>query len=568
MPSSRHVTNRLPRRSSLCLRSVRTCIQRWAPLLLLALVATFQSACGGGSGRGDIAPFVVVSPLPPTPGPVITPPTPDPVTPAPDPVDAVWEPNAFAHNRTALFGSFPSDIVQYGNTLFVSDADQIEGGGARIVPIDISGASPTPSAVFAETVITAADLIDSQGSAGDVAAPVGFGFFLNDLLIASPRLGFAIVNAGGSDSVPTLSNLVAFDPQTGSVLQVVDLATTLTPGGPVIDSTGTPIGSSSFVQSGAEAVAYVPGSAPGLGTVYVAMSNLVFGAPSYGAVKLPGTLQAFAVDTNQALPLQPFQQSGAATRTRVTGAFNPVALNVIQPSGPSGSAPRFRILVTLGGTTGYDGQGQLVPVTNAAVEAYDAATLAFEGSFHMGLTGLGGKPAIGQDAVGNRIGYFPSSVTGQVYALRLDGLFTTPILPDLLAVLRGPSNGIPLTQAESGGPGGNITGVGLSPDGRTLVVAGFGDLFAFPDALPGQLFLLNLPDDMVSGSIDEPSFVPGQTRFATTPGRTLGGLVVMDSNMGSRPAVYVNVGGPLDPNTFLGTAPASLGTLETSELIP
>ena len=142
--------------------------------------------------------------------------------------------------------------------------------------------------------IEASDLVDDQGGAGDPAAPVGFGFFVNDLLVVSETLAFAVVNAGGSDSSPALANLVAFDPTAGEILQVVDLAQQHPDDGMFVDSSGNDVPNGGFVQSGAEALAYVP-SLFGPGRLYVAMTNLIFGAPSYGAVKYPGTLQVYDV---------------------------------------------------------------------------------------------------------------------------------------------------------------------------------------------------------------------------------------------------------------------------------
>ena len=164
------------------------------------------------------------------------------------------------------------------------------------------------------------------------------------------------------------------------------------------------------------------------------------------------------------------------------------------------------------------------------------------------------------------MGFFPSSVTGEVYLARLDGLDDDPVDVTRIAVLRGVGNGIPIEPASAGGPGGNVTGVGLSPDGRTLLVSGFGDLFAFPAPKPGRLLALSLPDDLISGSQFGPKFVAGTTNLVTSPGRTLGALVIAP-HLGNGPDVYVAVGGTLDSSTFLGSGPASIGTLTTFGLI-
>ena len=172
------------------------------------------------------------------------------------------------------------------------------------------------------------------------------------------------------------------------------------------------------------------------------------------------------------------------------------------------------------------------------------------------------RPAVGRDAAGHRVGFFPSAVTGEVYLLRLDGLDASPVDESRLAVLRGPLNGIGIRTDSAGAPGAHLTSVGLAPDGRTLVVAGFGDLFAWPDPVPGRLYLLGLPEDLVTGSGFGVDFVPGATLYGTTPGRTLGALALLP-NAGSRPDVYVAVSSPIDTASYLATGPGSLGTLQT-----
>ena len=57
-------------------------------------------------------------------------------------------------------------------------------------------------------------------------------------------------------------------------------------------------------------------------------------------------------------------------------------------------------------------------------------------------------------------------------------------------------------------------------------------------------------------------FVPGTTQVATTPGRTLGPVVVR-SFSATGPDVFAAVSGGIDPSTFAGTTPASVATLET-----
>jgi len=322
-----------------------------------------------------------------------------------------------------------------------------------------------------------------------------------------------------------------------------------------VDSEGVDVPDAGFVQSGAEAMSYVP-SAFGAARIYVAMSNLVFGAPSYGTVKYPGTLQSFDVNPSATQPVTARPRGLLATETVVVQGYNPVALTLLEaPLAPP------RLLVTVAGTTGYDAAYRLVPQTPASVEAYDGLGGTYLGRFELGLTGLAAaRPALGEDRAGHRVGFFSSAVTGELYLLRLDGLFDNPINPDRVAVLRGPHNGIPIRTQDAGGPGGNITGALLLDGGRTLAVTGFGDLFASPSAEPGRLYLLALPHDVVTGSGFGGNFIPGATLHATTPGRALGAVVAADG-VGGKPDLYVNVSGGIDTTTYWGVSPASVGAL-------
>ncbi|MHC5012562.1 MAG: hypothetical protein ACYTG6_16720, partial [Planctomycetota bacterium] len=315
------------------------------------------------------------------------------------------------------------------------------------------------------------------------------------------------------------------------------------------------------LQSGAEATEFIPlGS--GRGRLYVAMTN--FTLASLGLLRYPGTVQIFDVEIASPSPVRARSVGPHATETILLGGYNPVALRRLTPTA---TTTPMRLLITVAGASTYDANFNLIPATDASVEAYRADTAEYLGSFRLGLTSLSAtRAAIGTDEAGHHVGYFPSAVTGEVYLLLLDGLFTPTLDPLGLAVLRGPHNGIPITAAQAGGPGGNITGVGLSPDGRTLVVSGFGDLFASPTALPGRLYLLGLPEDVVAGADFGADFVPGSTLYGTVPGRALGALA-LSPNPGSRPDVYLAVSGPLDLVNFLGTGPASVGTLQTFGLI-
>jgi hypothetical protein len=520
--------------------------------ILACLLLLLPIGCGGGSkpASDDAAtvPFDVGLPGAGGAGPQLPPPAPA----------LSFDESAVDYQRVATFGSFPSSMSVLGDTLFVTDADQIEAAGANVLAIDIGAVPPVISTKFAGVNIPASVLVDSQGNTPDLLAPIGFGYFVNDLLVVGDHLGFALVNAGGSDSSPGLSNLVVFDPLAGTLLQVVNLANPFRDGTTLLDSNGVALPTDGFQQSGAEGLAFTT-HADGSLQLFVAMSNLVFGAPSNGATKYPGTIQVFAVKPLDPLPVEPINASGdVLTRTLRTEGYNPVAIMPVTV--PETGA--VRLLVTVAGTTDYDGDFNLVPTSEASVETFDASSGAFLGRFRLGLAGLSGiRPALGVDGTGHRVGYFPSSVTGEVYLLRLDGLYASTIDTTALAVLRGPGSGIPITAAQTGQPGGNITGVALSPDGRSLVVAGFGDLFAFPTPQPGRIFLLSLPQDVVSDPTFTAAFTPGSTEFATTPGRTVGEVVALPSG-GAGPDIFVNVGGTLDAS-FLGNGAASLGALDT-----
>ena len=163
---------------------------------LAALSLALPSCGGGGTERAPSAPFVAGNPdLPVGPAP-----TPVPVPPTTFPRSPVWTESAYGLGRTATFGSFPSDLVAYRGTLFTTDADQLEAGGAAVVPVDVGGPTPAVSQRFRPTTILPADLLDSAGRAYDPDAPIGFGAYVNDLAVASDEVGFALVSAGGSDS--------------------------------------------------------------------------------------------------------------------------------------------------------------------------------------------------------------------------------------------------------------------------------------------------------------------------------------------------------------------------------
>ncbi len=532
-----------------------------AVLLLAACLLFSLAACGSGSSPVPQEPFDTGYPT----DPVGPPPGDNPVPPPEPPKQPVFTSDAYVHSRVVLYGAFPSDVVRHGDTVFTTDADEIGLEGATILAFDVSGPFPVDSARYQPVTIRAEDLRDSNGRAGDAANPIGFGFFLNDLEIVGDHLGFVLVGAAGSDSLPQLSNLVAFDPTTGAVLQVVNLANTYPTQLGATDSSGLLVPARGFAQSGAEALEYVAWGR-GRDRLYVAMTNLIFNPPSSGTVKYPGTVQVFDVDPSAATPVSAISASGLVTETLDVGGYNPVALLAFGGSSlPLDPAPR--LLVTVAGATAYDASFNLVPATPASVATFAGDTGTYLGRFRLGLAGLSAtRPAVGRDAAGHRVAFFPSAVTGEVYLLRLDGLDASPVDDSRLAVLRGPANGIPIRTDSAGGPGAHLASVGLAPDGRTLVVAGFGDLFASPEPIPGRLYLLGLPEDLITGSGFGVDFVPGATLYGTAPGRTLGALALLP-NSGARPDVYVAVSSPLDKWTFLATGPASLGTLQTFGLI-
>jgi hypothetical protein len=495
---------------------------------------------------------------PPWQLPVSTPPPAPPSTP-------VWDADAFDLERVTLFGSFPSDMARLGSTLFVVDADQIEAQGARVRALDIAGPGPVASTLYPDTAIRAEHLVDATGAPADLAQPIGFGFYVNDILLVDDRLGFALVNAGGSDSTPPLSNLVAFNPGTGEVLQTVNLAWEVTSLAPLLDSVGGTLPGNRLLQSGAEAMAYA--ETPAGPRLVVAMTNLLVNPPSFGGVKQRGTLQVYDVVPGAATPVRALPQAPNATLTLFTQDYNPVALHVLEVAAAPPQPPTARLLVTCGGATAFDGSFSIVATTDASIEVHDLTTLAYEGRFRLGLAGLAGTPpAVGRDGAGHLLGYYPSSVTGEVYVLRLDGLAVTPVDASKLAVLRGPGRGLPVAVERAGQPGGNLGGCALSPDGRALVVTAFGDLYAFPAPVPGTLRILALPHDVVTGSGFGSSFLPGTHTYATVQGRTLGGVLLRPDASG-RPDVFVLVGGAIDPVSFLGAGPASVGTLTTFGLV-
>ncbi len=521
----------------------------------LGLLA-FPSCGGGAPAPQPSAPFVIEAA---PPGAL---PSPGGSTPAPVPPPTVrWDPDAAPLHRTATFGSFPAGLAPFEGTLFVNDADAIEADGAWIRPYDTSGPGPTPSTRYQPFQLTVDLLVDAQGRAASLATPIGFGFFVNEVLVVDEHLGLVLVNAGATDAAGTLSNLVAFDPTTGALRQVVNLANRMELAAPLVDSRGNAAPGNRFVQSQAEAL--VVTSEPARRLV-VAMANLLTGPPGFGTDRQRGTLQVYDLDPHAALPVKARPAAGLTTETWLTQDYNPVALALTETDPDLWGVPRERLLVTCGGCTAYDAAFRLLPVTEASVEVHDPALSTYLGRFRFGLAGLAGTPpALGSDAAGHRVGYFASSVTGEVYALWLDGLRDALPDPARLAVLRGPGAGLDVARAWAGGPGGNLAGLGLAPDGRTLVVSAFGDVFT---GAPGRLVLLALPDDVLDGAGLGPQFVPGVTVFGTVSGRTLGPLWVRPG-FGVRPDVLVAVGGPLDPTTFLGSGPASLGTLTAPGLL-
>ncbi len=202
-------------------------------------------------------------------------------------------------------------------------------------------------------------------------------------------------------------------------------------------------------------------------------------------------------------------------------------------------------------------------MTPASIEVFDVASRQRLGVFDLGLAGLSGsRPALGRDAVGHHLVAVGSSVRGEVYLVRTDGLYYDDVVAGEVEVLRGPKNGIPIDATEAGGPGGNVAGLAISSDGRTLVASGFGDLFALPTPKPGRLYALALPSDVVGYPGFGASFVSGTTRLVTAAGATLGPVVISPGAFGD-PEVFTSVSGTIDPSTFLGTGPAYLGTLVT-----
>src|SRR5262249_12295838 len=149
-PGGRCPVRRLPARFPFA--SIPVPVLGTPPRLAAAALTFLLAGCGGGGGgsSGSDAPFTA---LPPDGGPGTSTGNfgPAPV-PTPD-YQPVWNEDAFGLGRTALFGSFPSDVVRFGTTVFTTDADQIEGAGATIVPVETGGASPQASTRYAPVVI-------------------------------------------------------------------------------------------------------------------------------------------------------------------------------------------------------------------------------------------------------------------------------------------------------------------------------------------------------------------------------------------------------------------------------
>src|SRR5262245_44072466 len=99
--------------------------------LLLALSLAGLAGCGGAGEPQSLPPFVAGSPDTPGGG-GVPPPPPLEVPPPTFPQTPIWTEDAAVLGRTALFGSFPSDLVLFDSTLFTTDADAIEGSGATI----------------------------------------------------------------------------------------------------------------------------------------------------------------------------------------------------------------------------------------------------------------------------------------------------------------------------------------------------------------------------------------------------------------------------------------------------
>ena len=167
---------------------------RPGPLALLLALALLLVGCGGAAPapRPPSAPFVAAFPDD-TPGSGGVPGTPTPPrldsrpSSTPTPSSTSGRPSSAA---------FPSDLVRFGNTIFTVDADQIEADGATVTPLDAALPLRPSTEGFLPVAIRAEDLVDDQGHAGSLSTPVGFGFFVNDLLVVSDRLGFVARERG------------------------------------------------------------------------------------------------------------------------------------------------------------------------------------------------------------------------------------------------------------------------------------------------------------------------------------------------------------------------------------
>lgn len=515
-------------------------MRTWNLFPALLTVLFFLPACGGGVPGTETAEVVARPGIPPAQGGTTKP----PVTPI---VPAVTFDPTFVDLGKA--GAFPSDLATDDEgSLYTMDDAAIP---ARILRYGATGSRTSMS-------ITAADLIDDDGTqpatavtAFDFAGGL-FGAFTGDVEVARNRWIFVTVGAGnslstsGSDAL-SLSNLVVLDSQSGTVVQTINLAWTANVSGNFNVSgpfDGLP-------QSLPSQVSFVPDpGSPNRGRLYVAMSN---GAGSSNGLSAwyPGTVQIWLVDFERDQPVYP-ELSGRnpvhPTRLFVSSYYNPVGMTIY--SAPDGVD---FLLLTNAGASRFDANFNALPEGEAVIEVLDLASRRWRPGLEMNLGAIlpaSQKLALGHDENGRSFAALSSQTYSAAYIVDLAGLDARPARADQLGLLHT----VDLAANGSVTPGSGFhPGIGISRTSRTVVVSTF---------FPAKLFLLDLPSDIVTGTVlvDVPPF-----DNATLTASASGGLGALIVPQNSAADVYFLANGTFDFSTFLPKDNAFLGTLTTRD---
>ncbi|MHC4598868.1 MAG: hypothetical protein ACYS47_07680 [Planctomycetota bacterium] len=422
----------------------------------------------------------------------------DPHDPAPPPTPApTAASNTRSLNTVDTWGSaFPSDMELVDtpalrDTLFVNDEATVEAaGGAQILALDLSTPSWPASGQYTGFTLQKTDLLHSGGT--PVGAGDTFGAWMleaktEDLLVVSGTAGFLLVGQSHEGDAPFLANLVHFDPTTGALLQVVNLAVSYADTG-LTRSDGTAI--ASFVQTNPAGVAFVS-TGGSTGKLYVVMSNLYSTTGMNDFVFNPGTVQVFDVLLGGGTPIT----TPATTVIRPT-KWNPVhATPYVSPQTGAGF-----VLVSNGGITEYYGQPpfgysppyQTFSQTESNIEVIDAATDAIVADIPMGLAALSmGDIAIGKDGADRTVGMIGSKFYGHLYAVELTGLDQNPIDTASIKPIRNGYHPIPVFQSALGNDHTWAVDVALSPNGRYAFVGAFNQ---------ADVHVVSLPADWYTGT--------------------------------------------------------------------